>query len=131
MKFIKKQTFSKLLHANFVLYAAMAALFMLIIGCSKGPISDEEAKELRAEVEEMRMELTKVQRDLADVIKKSEEDEIEGLVQDVRDKLDSMASSLSGIQDKLKPEEPPKPPAGQTPGATPGGGAAPGGGGAY
>lgn len=47
------------------------------------------------------------------------------MVQDVRNKLDTMMSSLSDIQDKLKPKEPP---AGQAPG-----GAAPGspGGGAY
>jgi hypothetical protein len=128
MKFIRMPTFAKLLQADLVLYAAMVALLMLPIGCSQGPISDEEAEELRAEVKEMREQLTKTQNDLADVIKKAEESEIEELVVDVRNKLDSMIDSLSDVEDKLKPKEPPKPPAGQAPPPPPPGGA---GGGAY
>ena len=134
MKFIRMPRFGKLLQAELASYAAMVvALLMLTIGCSQSPISYEEAEKLRAEVKEMREQLTKAQNDLADVIKKTEESEIQELVEDVRNKLDSMISSLSDVQDKLKPKEPPKPPAGQTqPGAVPGG-AAPGrpAGGAY
>jgi len=126
MKFIRWPTFTKLLQAKFVFYVATAGLAMLIMGCSQGPISNEEAEKLRAEVKEMSEQLTKVQTELADVIKKTEESEIEEMVQDVRNKLDTMMSSLSDIQDKLKPKEPPRPPAGQPPGGaaprSPGGG---------
>lgn len=115
MGYIQCPAFMKSLRPKLILYAAAAGLVAMAIGCSQGPISHEEAEELRGEIKEMREQLRMVQSDLAGIIKSTEEDGLKEQVQDMSNKLDSMISSLSDVEEELKPVEP----ASQAPGKTP------------
>lgn len=119
---------------RFVLYAAVAGLAVTAAGCSQGPIDEDEAEELRSQLKTMRQELTQVQDDLTALGEKPDDERtVREQVQQLRDQLGTMTSSLSDIEEALKPPEPQQPPAGQT---APGGGGMGGaggqaGGGAY
>lgn len=104
-----------------VLFMAAAGWITAVAGCSQGPISDEEAEDLRGKIKDMRTEMTQMKSQLADVVEQIDDRNIGKELKAIHDKLDSMRKTASDVDEKLKPEEPPKPaPAG------PGGGAAPG-----
>ncbi|MGM0427752.1 MAG: hypothetical protein ACQEQ7_11010 [Thermodesulfobacteriota bacterium] len=112
-----------------VVYVAAAGLIAAVAGCSQGPVSDEEAEELRDKIKDIRTEMTQMKNKLADVAQEIDDSDIEQELKGIHDKLDSMTKTASDVDEKLKPEEPPKPaPAGGgagggAPGGRPGGGA--------
>lgn len=117
-----------------LMYVAVFGLAALVAGCSQGPVTNEEAEELRSEIKDMSDQLDQVRGDLATVLKavqnEVEDRDMEQQVEDMRDRLGSMLSRLSDLEEALKPEEPETPP-GQAPRAPAGGmggGGAPGGG---
>lgn len=114
-----------------VLYTAALGLIVVSMGCSSGPLSDEEAEELRSEVKEIGEQLDEVQTALADLPQARDEKDIEARVEEFRDQLATLKRSLDDIDEALKPPpEPEQPPAGQqAPGGGMGGGGAGQGGG--
>ncbi|MFO7784774.1 MAG: hypothetical protein ACQET7_14630 [Thermodesulfobacteriota bacterium] len=119
-----------------LMYMAVFVSALLIAGCSQGPVTNEEAEELRSEIKDMSDQLDQVRGDLATVLQavqdEVEDRDMEQQVEDMRDRLGSMLSRLSDLEEALKPEEPETPP-GQAPaggmGGAGGAGGTPGGGG--
>lgn len=119
-----------------LMYMAVLGLAALVAGCSQGPVTNDEAEELRSEIKDMSDQLDQVRGDLATVLQavqnEVEDRDMEQRVEDMRDRLGSMLSRLSDLEEALKPEEPETPP-GQAPaggmsgaggvGGAPGGGA--------
>ncbi len=115
-----------------VLYTAALGLIVVSMGCSSGPLSDEEAEELRSEVKQIGEQLDEVQAALADLPQAKDERDIEAQVEEFRDQLAALKRSLDDIDEALKPPPEPEQPAGQqAPGGMGGGGAGQGGGQTY
>lgn len=82
----------------------VGAVFFLT-ACSPGPISDEEALELKDQIEDIRSRLGQIEDTLADLLpadSKIPEDEIAS----VREELDGLRKSLADIQQAIEPPEP-------------------------
>lgn len=112
-----KQCLSRLTLIKTIL---IASVVFFLTACSSGPISDEQALEIKDQIEDIRSRLSQIEGTLADLLPADSnipEDEIAG----VRGELDDLRKSLADIQQAIEPPEPkavPQPPTGTgSPGA--------------
>jgi hypothetical protein len=110
-------------------YMALFVSTIAIAACSQGPVTNEEADEIRAELEAMRNQLAQVRSDMDSLVQTTDDGRVESDVEKMNDRLGTMMSRLSDVEEALKPEEPEPAPGGQPAGGT--GGMAPSGGGAF
>ncbi len=124
----KYAIYNKLVKRIVLFMIVFGSATLLVSGCSQGPISIDEATEIRAEIGAMQDQLADIRSDLASIIEATENQAIETSAEQMRDTVAMMMSSLSRVEEALKPEEPETPP-GQAPAGGMGG--APGGGGGF
>jgi len=95
---------------NYALLTAVAGVLVtVLISCSSGPISYQEADELEGQIQELRARLEMVENKLAD-LQSAEGDDLSAAVSETvpasRDEINTVVARLSEIEETLKPPEP-------------------------
>lgn len=88
---------------RFLVVAIALGSAVLMIACSQGPISYQEAKELEAQIEAIRSRLGTVESQLAAL--KPAEDSSEKDVSSIREELKDMRGMLAEIKEAIAPPE--------------------------
>lgn len=94
-------------HSIISMLAAVAAAVLLLAGCAQGGIGDEEAEEIRGELNEVQARLDAAEERIQ-AIAGGGGGEVEELAGEAQQELDEARDRLADVDERLAPPPPPE-----------------------